>query len=43
MVGSALMRGGLPVLMEASASREIWWTVSCDVVIVIPAIVSVLG
>jgi hypothetical protein len=43
MVGGVPMHGGLPALMEASASRGIWWTVSCDVVIVNPAIVPALG
>jgi MFS transporter, ACDE family, multidrug resistance protein len=39
VVIGAPTHGGLPALMDASASREIWRTVSCDVVIVNPATV----
>lgn len=37
VVVGAPTHGGLPALMDASASREIWRTVRCDVVIVNPA------
>jgi ACDE family multidrug resistance protein len=37
VVIGAPTHGGLPALMDASASREIWRTVHCDVVIVNPA------
>jgi MFS family permease len=39
VVIGAPTHGGLPALMDASASREIWRTVHCDVVIVNPATV----
>jgi MFS transporter, ACDE family, multidrug resistance protein len=39
VVIGAPSHGGLPALMDASASREIWRTVRCDVVIVNPATV----
>lgn len=37
VVIGAPTHGGLPALMDASASRELWRTVRCDVVIVNPA------
>jgi nucleotide-binding universal stress UspA family protein len=37
VVIGAPTHGGLPALMDASASRELWRTVHCDVVIVNPA------
>ncbi|MPZ83777.1 MAG: MFS transporter [Actinophytocola sp.] len=37
VVIGAPTHGGLPALMDASASREIWRTVHCDIVIVNPA------
>ena len=43
VVIGAPTHGGLPALMDASASREIWRTVSCDVVIVNPATVPALA
>ncbi len=39
VVIGAPTHGGLPALMDASASREIWRTVHCDVLIVNPATV----
>ncbi|HEV7648692.1 MAG TPA: MFS transporter [Actinophytocola sp.] len=39
VVIGAPTHGGLPALMDASASQEIWRTVHCDVVIVNPATV----
>ncbi|HEY0451510.1 MFS transporter [Actinophytocola sp.] len=39
VVIGAPTHGGLPALMDASASRELWRTVHCDVVIVNPATV----
>lgn len=39
VVIGAPTHGGLPALMDASASRELWRTVHCDVVIVNPAFV----
>ncbi len=36
VVVGAPTHGGLPALMDASASRELWRTVHCDVVIVHP-------
>jgi MFS family permease len=39
VVIGAPTHGGLPALMDASASRELWRTVHCDVVIVNPAAV----
>ena len=39
VVIGAPTHGGLPALMDASASREIWRTVHCDVLIVNPAAV----
>jgi ACDE family multidrug resistance protein len=40
VVIGAPTHGGLPALMDASASRELWRTVHCDVVIVNPATVT---
>jgi MFS transporter, ACDE family, multidrug resistance protein len=40
VVIGAPTHGGLPALMDASASRELWRNVHCDVVIVNPASVS---
>lgn len=40
VVIGAPTHGGLPALMDASASRELWRTVHCDVVIVNPAAVA---
>jgi len=37
VVIGAPTHGGLPALMDASASRELWRTVHCDVVIINPA------
>jgi ACDE family multidrug resistance protein len=37
VVIGAPTHGGLPALMDASTSRELWRTVNCDVVIVNPA------
>jgi MFS transporter, ACDE family, multidrug resistance protein len=40
VVIGAPTHGGLPALMDASASQELWRTVHCDVVIVNPTVVT---